>query len=81
MGKTYPKQRSCVTVVFHDGEVAEHEISAGASLGSYLAETAGTTGVLHLIDVDNNRCHSIPIVNVRDWAIETITTKGESDEY
>lgn len=81
MAKSYSKSRSLVTVVFIDGEVGEYEISAGHKVGAYLAEAAGTTGILHLMDADNDRCHSIPTANIREWTIQTLSTEGQPDAY
>jgi len=64
----YPNKWSDVTVTFTDGEVRKYRISAGPSIGGYLAREAGASGILSLFN--HTQSWAIPLANIRDWQIE-----------
>lgn len=65
--RKYPQTSSLVVVTFNDGEVKEYVISAGPSIGGYLARDAGETGILNLYN--NDESYAIPLANIREWCI------------
>lgn len=67
MTKKFPQTHSIVEVVFNDGAVKSYVISAGPSIGSYLAREAGESGILSLFNADES--YAIPLNNVREWKI------------
>lgn len=67
--REYSKERSLVTVTYTDGEVVEYPISASTGITRYLAENAGMTGVLSLMDYGATSV-CIPLSSVRNWTIE-----------
>lgn len=67
MTKSYPKERSIVTVTFTDGEIKEYIISAGVRIGTYLAREMGSTGILVLFNEEES--NSIPVQNIREYSI------------
>jgi len=66
MAKTYPKQRSIVSVTFNDGEVRSYEISAGASIAGFLMRDASDTGIVTLRDDESGSAVCIPLDRIRD---------------
>lgn len=64
-----PDDASDVTVTFTDGEVKVYRISAGPTIGGWLAREAGANGVLSLFNRD--QAWGIPLSSVRDWSIAT----------
>lgn len=69
MGRFY-KDLSDVTVTFTDGEVKTYRITAGPSIGGYLAREAGANGVLSLFNRDMS--WGIPVAAIRDWSISPV---------
>lgn len=67
MTKKLPQTHSEVEVTFNDGEVKTYIISAGPSIGGYLAREAGETGILNLYNADES--YAIPLENIREWKI------------
>jgi predicted chitinase len=65
--RDFPSTHSVVEVVFADGEVKNYVISASPSIGGYLAQQAGETGILSLYN--NDESYAIPLVNIREWRI------------
>ncbi len=65
--KQYPDEASDVTVTFNDGEVKVYRISAGTSIGGWLAREAGASGVLSLFNKEQS--WGIPLSSVREWSI------------
>lgn len=63
----YPKRTSCVTVVFTDGEVKQYKINAGSGISPYLAQQAGATGVLTLLN--SAQTYNIPVTQIREYSI------------
>lgn len=70
----YPPQDSIVTVTFLDGEVKDYHIPAGAGITNYLADRAGQTGLLILMNGDTT--HNLPVANIRDYTIRSIPKGG-----
>lgn len=62
---------SDVQVTFMDGEVKVYRITAGTSIGGYLAKEAGNTGILILFN--DTESYAMPLSNVRDWVIRPLT--------
>lgn len=62
---------SDVQVTFMDGEIKVYRITAGTSIGGYLAKEAGTTGILSLFNYTES--YAIPLSNVREWVIRPVT--------
>lgn len=67
MKTKFPQTHSIVQVIFNDGEVKEYVISAGPSIGGYLAREAGETGILNLYNADES--YAVPLANIREWKI------------
>ena len=67
MARKQPQTHSLVEVVFNDGEVKTYIISAGPSIGGFLAREAGETGILNLFNADES--YAIPLMNIREWKI------------
>jgi len=76
--KQYFKDLSDVVVTFTDGEVKTYRISAGPSIGGYLAREAGAHGVLSLFNKEQS-C-GIPLASIRDWAILPVEVPAEVSE-
>lgn len=78
MAKFY-KDLSDVTVTFTDGEVKTYRISAGPSIGGFLAREAGAHGVLSLFN--NSNAWGVPLSSIRDWSIAPVPVEenGEVD--
>jgi len=66
---------SDVTVTFNDGEVKVYRITAGITIGGYLAREAGQNGVLSLFNSEQS--WGIPLARIREW---TITPAREDAE-
>lgn len=62
-----PQTDSLVEVIFNDGEVKTYVISAGPSIGGFLAREAGETGILNLFNAEES--YAIPLANIREWKI------------
>ena len=77
MAKFY-KDLADVTVTFNDGEVKTYRISAGPSIGGFLAREATANGVLSLWNRDQS--FGIPLSNVRDWAINPVPVEEAENE-
>lgn len=70
---------SDVEVIFLDGEVKTYRISASPHIGGYLAQQAGQTGILSLFN--NDESYAVPLDNVREWAIRSVTVEvADEDE-
>ena len=67
MARDYLQTSSLVIVTFSDGEIKEYIISASPSIGGYLANQAGETGILQLFNLDES--YAIPMNNIREWKI------------
>jgi len=85
-GTQYPNKWSTVTVTFTDGEIKNYLISAGPSIGGYLAREAGASGILSLFNPQQS--WAIPLTGIRDWSISEYVApapepkrgkKGKSD--
>ena len=63
-------EESDVEVTFIDGEVKTYRITAGVSVGGYLAREAGESGILSLWNA--NESAAIPIVQIREWKIRPV---------
>lgn len=62
-----PQTDSLVEVIFNDGEVKTYVISAGPSIGGFLAREAGETGILNFFNAEES--YAIPLANIREWKI------------
>lgn len=71
----YPNKQSDVTVTFTDGEVRVYRITAGPSIGGYLAREAGASGILSLFN--HTQSWAIPLANIRDWTIVEALPEAE----
>ena len=68
MTAPFPRnEQSDVTVTFNDGEVKVYRITAGPTIGGWLAREAGASGVLSLFNA--TKSWGIPLASVRDWSI------------
>jgi hypothetical protein len=70
----YPEIKSTVTVTFNDGEVKSYMITASPSIGSFLALNAKESGFLTLYN--DTECHSIPVDNIREFAITAMPAEA-----
>ena len=77
MTKTYPKQRSIVSVTFDDGEVRSYEISAGASIAGFLMRDASDTGIVTLRDDESGSAVCIPLSRIRDVQFAPVPTANK----
>lgn len=69
--RSYPAERTKVTITYMDGEVEEYVISAGVGVARYLADTAGQTGVLSLHDWGmSSMC--VPLTAIRNWRLDKV---------
>jgi hypothetical protein len=68
--RKFLKDVSDVTVTFTDGEVKVYRISAGVSIGGYLAREAGATRVLSLFNKE--QAWGVPVTSIRDWSISPV---------
>lgn len=75
MTTKYYKDLSDVVVTFTDGEVKTYRITAGPSIGGYLAREAGAHGVLSLFNKDQS--WGIPVTSIRDWSIVPVPVEAE----
>ena len=67
----YLSTASCQSsVTFIDGEVKTYRITAGVSVGGYLAREAGESGILSLWDAQEST--AIPIAHIREWKIKPV---------
>ena len=64
-------EESDVEVTFIDGEVKTYRITAGVSVGGYLAREAGESGILSLWNAQESI--AIPIVQIREWKIRPVS--------
>lgn len=69
------KDLSDVTVTFKNGELKVYRISAGPSIGGYLAREARGNGVLSLWN--GRQSYAIPLDNIREWVIEAVPVPPE----
>lgn len=69
---------SDVEVTFMDGEVKTYRITAGTSIGGYLAKEAGQTGILSLFN--DAESYAMPLGNVREWIIRAVTVEQHERE-
>lgn len=67
----FMRNLSDVIVTFNDGEVKQYRITAGPSIGGYLAREAGETGILNLFN--DAQSYGIPMGNIREWQITSVT--------
>ena len=67
----FMRDLSDVTVTFQDGEVKQYRITASPSIGGYLAQQAGQTGILSLFN--DSQSYAIPMENIREWQITAVT--------
>jgi hypothetical protein len=74
----YPNKWSTVTVTFTDGEVKNYLISAGPSIGGYLAREAGSSGILSLFNPQQS--WAIPLANIRDWSISEYVAPAPAEK-
>lgn len=74
---TYEKDAADVIITFNDGEVRTYRISAGPSIGGYLAREANVNGILSLWNKDQS--FGIPLANIRDWAINPVPVAVEAE--
>lgn len=70
-GPEFMRDLSDVTVTFHDGEVKTYRITANPTIGGYLAQQAGATGILSLFN--DAQSYAIPMANIREWEICAVT--------
>jgi len=65
------KDRAKVTIIYLDGGHREFIVSAGPTIGLWLATRAGETGMLHLFNDESSL--TIPIAGVvREWLVTPI---------
>lgn len=76
MTAKYDKDAADVVVTFNDGEVRAYRISAGPSIGGYLAREANQKGILTLWNKEQS--FGIPVANIRDWAINPVPVQAET---
>ena len=74
----YVKDLSDVTITFTDGEMKTYRISAGPSIGGYLAREAGASGVLSLFNRDQS--WGVPLSGIRDWSILPVPVPESVDQ-
>lgn len=67
------RDASDVIVTFTDGSTHTYRISAGPTIGSYLAREAGATGVLSLFN--KHQSWDIPLTSIRDWSITPVPVR------
>ena len=67
MKDQHPARSSTVTVTFQDGEVKTYQIAAGGGISQYLAQQAGSEGVLTLLNGPESHC--IPVSEIREWRV------------
>ena len=68
-------EESEVEVTFIDGEVKTYRITAGVSVGGYLAREAGESGILSLWNAQEST--AIPIAHIREWKIKPVQPAQE----
>lgn len=76
-GQRFLKDLSDVTITFTDGEIKVYRITAGPSIGGYLAREAGANGVLSLFNA--HQSWGIPTTSIRDWSITPVPADEPSD--
>lgn len=70
----YDPAESDVVVTFIDGEVKTYRIMAGPTLSRFLAQQAGETGILTLLN--GAATYNIPVNQIREYSIERVRREG-----
>lgn len=73
MAKDYPPDASEVEVTFIDGTIKTYPMSAGPTISQYLAQQAGETGILTMLN--GSVTYNIPTGQIREYEIRRVAVK------